>query len=146
MCSDNCAVHSRSDARDAVESNMPLRLVNYLGKYAVVTIDNPDFMNPALALSAIFGDKPLPPMFVTMVLEVGEEGTLSDVTGSADALKAADKFRQTHTELPEDFADQFDDYDTFVDESNKYLTEKVWTAHDMVVEGVTNGTLVGSEA
>lgn len=146
MCTDNCAVHTRSDARDAVESNMPLRLVNYLGKYAVVTIDNPDFMNPALALSAIFGDKPLPPMFITMVLEVGDEGTLSDVTAGPDALKAADRFRQTHTELPEDFADQFDDYDTFVDESNKYLTEKVWTAHDMVVEGVKNGTLVNSEA
>lgn len=141
MCVENCPVHSRTDVNEPIQANTPVSKINYRGKYAVVTIDNPDFLSPLTAIKAAMGlIETMPPMFVTLVVEVGENGSLGDIM-SPGGLEAASRFREAHTNLPDGYEKQFDSYDAFSVAADAKLEEMVNDAHTMILSSVENGLI-----
>ncbi len=143
MCVENCPVHSRTSVNNPIQANTPVEKIDYIGKYAVVTIDNPDFLSPLTAIKAAMGllDK-MPPMFVTLVVEVGENGALGDVMEAGPGgLETASRFRESHTNLPDGYEAQFDSYEAFSVAADAELERMVNDAHTMIKSSVENGLI-----
>ena len=115
---DNCPVHYRLDDYRFHEESNHGAAITYVGNYVVWSDDNnsPD-MRDAIRFD-LGMIKEFPTMFSTQVLEVGPEGTLSQFLENPGTLEAAKRFEQVHG-APKNFKD----------------------AHDMIAEGVRNGTL-----
>lgn len=140
MCgmSATCPVHARNDVKDAVQNNLAARAVTYLGKHVVATLDNPEYQSPMAAFAALFGKK-APNMFMHLVVEVGETGTLGDVL-DAEQLKAKTVFRDTFLAGDDERLWPFvGDLSVGVsDKFNAKLTEIMHESHDLVVDSVRN--------
>ena len=137
MCANEtkCPVHYRLNVREDVTNNIGEgRAFTYEGDYCIATMDNPAFFSPMTALMALLGDEeaPLPGMFLTVVVKVGDKavGDLSDAE-----LKAA-------TVHEEEFARVGDDnIDADAPDFNDKLTEILHNKHDEAVLAVQSGLI-----
>lgn len=95
-----CSIHYRNDEfvmNDEVEAG---RLISYVGNYVVVTEDNQELNNPAIAIRALLDPNfVMPPLYETSVTEVGE-GALGDLYeragNNAKLIHEMTRFVQTH--------------------------------------------------
>lgn len=96
---DDCAVHFRVDGEYFNEEAQYVRLINYVGEYAVFTEDNPVAGSPALLVKAVLGQitrEDLPPRWATMIVHVGD-GVLGDAEGhTIEERRAAFRYHAPH--------------------------------------------------
>lgn len=98
---DECAVHFRNNEEYLVDEMEAGRMITYVGKYAVVTDDNPELLNPAFALRLLLiPETPIPPRYETCVVEVGEDGALADIRDDVPLEEQGEmiRFTQLHDE------------------------------------------------
>jgi len=115
---DDCAVHFRNDEVIIDEEEQFGRLITYVGKYVVITSDNPELTSPDVLLRVLLKGQrdTLPPLYETCVVYVAE-GALADVRKlSKKAQVSSIRFVQAH-----------DDWDNFE------------SAHQAIVGGVSEG-------
>lgn len=92
MCENvTCPVHERVNVReDVTDSFGSGRAFTYEGEYCIVTLDNPEFTDPMTALMALLAgpEDPLPGMFMTLVVKVGDKavGDLSSAELGAQTV------------------------------------------------------------
>jgi hypothetical protein len=98
MCgTDICPIHTRTDAHDDYSEGVVFRAVDYVGGVAVVTGESPEFSSPFNALLDFFSsqagiDTPVPPMFLTLVIKIGE-GAIGE---AMEELQSNLLLEQTH--------------------------------------------------
>lgn len=132
MCDETlCPVHQRIDMVEEVRANEPARAITYLGEYCVTTVDNPNFMNPMVVMSAVLSGEPMPDMFLTAVVRVGDRA-VGDVPD--DDWDNAVVFQQTFVSVPNDRLDGAKD-----DEFLTIVTELFKDGHQMTVDMVKAG-------
>lgn len=79
---EECSVHFRVDDQIVEESISYVRLINYVGDYAVVTEDNHELDSPLLMVKILLGaslKENLPPRWETIIYHVGN-GVLGDLS------------------------------------------------------------------
>jgi hypothetical protein len=123
----------RNDVRDGFAEGQPLRVVNYVGDFAVVTGANPEFADPMAAIrqlaAALAGRQAaIPPVFLTLVVYVGE-GTLGE---AMEDLEANLRLEQTHGDFEKSSGM------TMV-EKDVAMTRLGFEGHDLVLDQVKGG-------
>lgn len=108
-----CPVHHKNDGQVIDHESEYACLITYVGDKVVYTTDNGD---PFIQLLTVKLTGVIMPRFATEVLHVGE-GALFDAFEEENMLTAC-VFRQEHDSWP-----------------------NIEDAHDMIVDGVRNGTL-----
>lgn len=138
MCGEEktCPVHYRLNVREDVTDEYGTgRAFTYEGDYCVVTLDNRAFTDPMTALMALLGgpDDPMPGMFMTMVVKVGDKA-VGDL--SPEELTDLTVHREEFVHLG--------DYDTSKLDAkalSETLTEVFHDKHDEAVLAVQSGLI-----
>lgn len=95
----DCPTHFRVDEEFYDKPDGYARLINYVGDFAVVTEDNPQYENPQLVIRILLGqvtEADLPPRWATMILHVGK-GNIGDLEGtSVEVRRAAFRYHRGH--------------------------------------------------
>lgn len=150
MCGVNtCPIHERVNARDEVTDQFSSgRAVTYDGEYCIVTMDNPDYNNPMMALAALLGGQEfkVPGMFVTLVVKVGDRavGDLSD-----DEVRINEAHREEFVEHDDSGLDPFrgslnateEEVKILSESMAKYLNGVFMAKHDEAVAAVQAGLI-----
>lgn len=96
---EECSVHFRVDDRFIDEDSQYVRLINYVGDYAVITDDNQQAVSPlelAMVMVGATSLADLPPRWETIIVHVGE-GVLADVSEMPlEERRKAFRYSATH--------------------------------------------------
>lgn len=85
-----CPVHFRLDREIRDDRWMSYQAVTYVGKYCVLTGDNPKYVgNPLLLLDYILSHTAPDDLFSTSLYEVGHKGSLYDLTLTGKEIEPA---------------------------------------------------------
>lgn len=113
--SSSCSAHNRVDSEHVTETD--IRLVTYIGEYAVTTTTAPELADPMISMAQMMGLTTFPRL-VTVVCYLGSDTE----TLNGSALTVGD-----------------DEFMRFVQRHDNVMDPK--TPHDMLVEEVRAGTL-----
>lgn len=79
---EECSIHFRVDDQIVDEPSQYVRLINYVGDYAVITEDNHELSSPLLLVKLLLGGslkEELPPRWETIIYHVGD-GVIGDLS------------------------------------------------------------------
>jgi hypothetical protein len=147
MCQNTqCPVHERINVREDVTKEFGSgRAFTYEGDYCVLTIDNPNYGDPMLALGIMLGEvekDAMPGMFMTLVVKVGDKA-VGDL--SPEELTASTVHREDFVKLGDPalvkWGDKLDMTDAEADEFAADLTEMFHDKHDEAVLAVQSGLI-----
>lgn len=80
---EECSIHFRVDDQIVDEAMKYVRLINYVGDYAVITEDNHELNSPLVLAKLLLGGpllRDLPPRWETIIYHVGD-GVIGDLAG-----------------------------------------------------------------
>lgn len=96
---EECSIHFRVDDQIVDEPSQYVRLINYVGDYAVITEDNHELDSPLIMVKILLGaalKEDLPPRWETIIYRVGD-GVIGDLAGKPlEERRNALRYAATH--------------------------------------------------